>query len=137
MAEYPIGYLVKRVRLLVRQRMDRVLAEHELTAAWYEVLFHLHEGGAQSSAALARSAGVTPQTMHRQVQRLLQSGLIRPLDGPGRSIRVELTERGREAFVAARAEVLQIETDMTHGLDDGEVAELGRLLRHCERRLAG
>ncbi len=137
MAEFPIGYWVKRVRLAIRQHFDRALADHDLTAASYEALFHLATSGPCSSAALARMAGVTSQTMHRQVQMQLSSKLIRTVDGPGRAIQLELTPAGRRSFEAAQKAVMAIETQMLAGLSKREVADLGRLLAHCESQLNG
>lgn len=74
MADFPVGYLIKRIRLLIRSRLDESLAHHQLTASTNEVHFHLDQKGARGASELDRLAAVTPQTMHRQARQLLKAG---------------------------------------------------------------
>ena len=135
MGDVPVGYQLKRVRLLVRHQFDATLAALGLTAASYEVLYLLERHGQASATELSKIAGVTVQTMHRQIRQVVKLGMASPLDEPGRAVRMELTPLGRERLEAANPGVMAIESDMLNGLSQAEVGELSWLLGRCEANL--
>jgi hypothetical protein len=66
MTNYPslrTGYLIKRVELLVRTKLEAALRDLGLTTGQYAALSLLASMPETSSAQLSRAIGVTPQTM--------------------------------------------------------------------------
>ena len=70
-------YLIKRVELLVRTNLEANLRELGVTAGQYAVLSLLALMPEASSAQIARSVGVTPQTMAETITAFEREKLIR------------------------------------------------------------
>jgi DNA-binding MarR family transcriptional regulator len=85
-----IGKLVRRVRSTV--------AEHELSMSESGVLAKLDRDGAATTADLARSENMKPQSMRATLAALEERGFIARKDHPtdGRQVLIELTEQGLE-----------------------------------------
>lgn len=128
-----IGYLLKRVQLSLRSRMDRVLESKGLTTSQYSVLSNLEHDPGVSSAELARRSFVTPQTMIRIVENLETLGLIRRERHPthGRVLMASLTPAGASAVAACHAQVNGVERQMLRDLSSHERATLRDLLVRC------
>src|ERR1700753_2779334 len=102
------------------------------------LLFQLKTMGPVQADALARRLGISPQAVRQQMDRLLESGLVRYEDratGPGRPKRFwSLTEQGQARFPDSHAQ-------LTIGLIDAMRAEFGedgleRLIARREREMA-
>jgi DNA-binding MarR family transcriptional regulator len=128
-----IGYLLKRVQLSLRSRMDRVLESKGLSTSQYSVLSNLEHDPGVSSAELARRSFVTPQTMIRIVENLETLGLIRRERHPthGRVLMASLTPAGASAVAACHAQVNGVERQMLRDLSSHERATLRDLLVRC------
>jgi len=85
-----IGKLVRRVRATV--------AEHELSMSESGVLAKLDRDGAATTADLARSENMKPQSMRTTLTVLEERGFITRKAHPtdGRQVLIELTEQGLE-----------------------------------------
>jgi len=102
------------------------------------LLFQLKTMGPVQAEILARRLGISPQAVRQQMDRLLESGLVRYEDraaGPGRPKRFwSLTEQGQARFPDSHAQ-------LTLGLIDAMRAEFGeagldRLIARREREMA-
>ena len=104
-------YLLSRLNHAIRQRVDEVLREHELTAVQYTVLSLLRGREALSSAEIARRFSVTPQSMNEVIFALEGKRLIARTENPGnrRMLHVVLTAAGRRLLEACDASIDDLE----------------------------
>ena len=75
-AQRQLGYELRRAELAWRKTLEGPLRELGLTLPQYSTLRALERAPGASSAELARSALVTPQTMNALVLQLEQAELI-------------------------------------------------------------
>jgi DNA-binding MarR family transcriptional regulator len=117
--------------------MDRALRPLGLTAPQYAVLSALELDPGISSAALARAAFVTAQTMQGIVANLERAGLLKRSIDPshGRTLRGELTKQGAKTLREAHAQVKQIEVVMFGLLSPAEIEILTTRLLACTEAL--
>jgi DNA-binding MarR family transcriptional regulator len=89
-------YLLKTTELAVRSCAEVALAPFGLTPALFVVLFRLKHSEGVSSADLARTIGVRPQSIVELIRPLEQAGLIRRRQAPEhrRILRIALTTPG-------------------------------------------
>jgi DNA-binding MarR family transcriptional regulator len=132
-------YLVKRVELAIRARLDDLFRPVGLTALQYTALTVLERHDNMSSAQLARNSFVTAQSMADMIAALEGRGLIeRHRDSADRRrLVVSLTAGGRALLDRYRDEVQALEAGMIAGLSDAEVAELRTTLNICHSNLSG
>jgi DNA-binding MarR family transcriptional regulator len=133
-----LGYVLKRAQQALRTSMDEELRPLGLTSPQYAVLSALDLEPGISSAALARAAFVTPQTMHGIVANLAKEGLLRREADPehGRILRSVLTSRGAGALRRAHDVVNAVEARMTASLSREKQAELAAGLALCAESLS-
>ena len=83
----------------------RLRAEARLPLAQVTVLGRLDREGAQTTSALARAAGVRPQSMAQTVADLERAGFVSRAPDPDdrRQVLLSLTDQGRAAVAAERA----------------------------------
>lgn len=113
-----VGYALVRVAHLLSQKMDRQLADLELSANGYGVLFQLQSDPGVSSAELARRIVLTPQSVGPLLAKMARDGLVdrEQVGGPGTAIITRITAEGQRRLAAATA--------LVQGLDDELVAPL-------------
>lgn len=130
--------LIAHARLT--KRLDAELrSETELTLAWYEILLVLaqSESGRMRMAELADSLLLSRSAATRLVDRLVSRDLVKrstcPVDR--RATEVELTDRGRDAFIAAgRIHLRGIESHFGAHLSKDELATIAQaMLRVAEQ----
>src|SRR3954467_10748017 len=128
-----LTYLVKRLEMAERARMEEVLRPLGVTLHQYTALSILERREGLSSAQLARRHFVTPQAMHQLVASMEQAGLIerRPDDANRRILRAWLTERGAEVLRACHVVVDDLEAQMLSALSLAEAAVFERALEQC------
>ena len=131
-------YLVKRVELAVRARLDEIVRPAGLTAIQYTALTVLERHDDVSSAQLARHSFVTAQSMADMITTLQGRGLIeRHRDrADRRRLVVSLTAEGRMLLDRYRGEVAALEGDMIAGLSGQEIAGLRDVLNTCYDNLS-
>ena len=124
-----LSYLVRQAQLATYQGLDRTLRGFGLTPAQYTVLAILSRRG-ESSAALSRRLGVSPQSANEVVATLGAMGLLRRMAATGhrRMRRLELTLRGRNLLVQCDAEVDRFEDALFGVLASAERERLRGLL---------
>jgi DNA-binding MarR family transcriptional regulator len=107
-------YLVKRLELAIRARMDDALRPHGLTTLQFTALTALRARDGLSSAQLARRSFVTPQTMNEMVQWLERHGHIARHRDPDnrRVLLITLTPAGRNLLERCDPLVEAIESSM-------------------------
>ena len=125
-----INVQMMKVMKLHRHVADNALNKLGLYAGQEVILFKLwrHDGLTQSQ--LAEALYVEPPTITKMVQRMEASGLLerRPDVNDGRVSRVYLTDKGRELEQPVRDIWDQLETALTQGLSDVELALMSRIL---------
>jgi DNA-binding MarR family transcriptional regulator len=131
-------YLVKRVELAVRARLEEIVKPAGLTAIQYTALTVLERHDDMSSAQLARQSFVTAQSMADMITTLQGRRLIeRHRDrADRRRLVVSLTAEGRVLLDRYRDAVAALEADMTAGLSGQQTGELRALLNACYDNLS-
>jgi DNA-binding MarR family transcriptional regulator len=131
-------YLMKRVELAVRSRLDEIVRPAGLTAAQYTALTVLERHDDMSSAQLARHSFVTAQSMADMITTLEARGLIeRHRDrADRRRLVVALTAEGRVLLDRYRDEVATLEGSMLTGLSKQDTAALRSIMNTCYDNLS-
>src|SRR5215469_5392797 len=131
-------YMVKRVELAVRARLDEIVRPAGLTALQYTALTVLERHDDMSSAQLARQSFVTAQSMADMVTTLQRRGLIdRHRDrADRRRLVVSLTAEGLVLLDRYRDEVAALEAAMIAGLSGQRIGELRAVLNTCYDNLS-
>lgn len=131
-------YLVKRLEMAERARMEEVLRPHGVTLHQYTALSILERRQGLSSAQLARRHFVTPQAMNQMVAAMERDELIerRPDPANRKILRAWLTERGARVLRECHERVDALERQMLDGLAPAQVAEFQRVLERCLAALA-
>jgi DNA-binding MarR family transcriptional regulator len=133
-----LTYLVKRLEMAERARMEEVLQAHGVTLHQYTALSLLERRDGLSSAQLARRHFVTPQAMNQLVATLERDGLIRrePDTANRRILRTSLTDDGRARLAACHAAVDDLERLMLAGFTPEEERGFRAALERSLRGLA-
>jgi DNA-binding MarR family transcriptional regulator len=128
-----LTYLVKRLEMAERARMEEVLRPLGVTLHQYTALSILERREGLSSAQLARRHVVTPQAMHQLIATMERDGLIerRPDEANRRILRAWLTAHGAEVLRASHRVVDDVEGRMLSSLTSDEAVAFGRALERC------
>jgi DNA-binding MarR family transcriptional regulator len=134
-----LTYLVKRLEMAERARIEEILRPLGVTLHQYTALSILERREGLSSAQLARRHFVTPQAMHQLVASMERAGLIRrrPDEANRRILRSWLTEHGAEVLRDCHDEVDRLEARMLSALTFSEVTVFERALGQCLAALTG
>lgn len=117
---------------------DMLAAEHGLTSARWQAL------GAVALALrpltvpqIARRMGLTRQSVHSTVQRLLKDGLLElsANEDHRRSQLVHLTNQGRAVYQALEATQIQWVDQLVAGLTNSDLETAVRVMRELTRRI--
>ncbi|SNB64022.1 DNA-binding transcriptional regulator, MarR family [Arboricoccus pini] len=125
-----LGYLLRQAAGVLRLRLDRAMADLEVTLPQFAVLTMLANYPGLSNADLARLALLTPQTVSVIVANLARRGTItrRPHSIHGRIQHIDLTDEGRDVLARCRQHVRTIEQDITRDISAGDEAVIRRWL---------
>jgi len=130
MADLPAStiYLLKRAELAVRGCAEVALGAAQLTPSQYFILFLVKCGEATSSAELARSMGVLPQSMTELIAPLEKKGAIvrKPDPANNRILRIEMTAAGERWFARGTELAIRLERELLDGFDARELAAVNR-----------
>jgi len=131
-------YLVKRLELAVRARLDALLRPSGVTALQYTALTVLERHDGLSAAQLARDSFVTAQSMTDMVRALEARALIRRERNPNsrRELLIVLTGAGRELLAVHAEPVRRLEERMVAGLAGRQVDQFRNTLTHTWRELS-
>jgi DNA-binding MarR family transcriptional regulator len=128
-----LTYLVKRLEMAERARMEEVLRPLGVTLHQYTALSILERREGLSSAQLARRHVVTPQAMHQLIVTMERDRLIerRPDEANRRILRAWLTGHGSRVLRACHRAVDEVEERMLSGLTPAEGVAFGLALERC------
>jgi DNA-binding MarR family transcriptional regulator len=117
-----VGYLVWRAHLVFRRAFDDGLAELDVTMAQVGLAGELMARGPRTVADLARIIGITPQGAALAIGHLRDLGWVTESQarGRGRSILLEVTDKGRDGYLTAARIVEQVDKAVTSGMTPGE-----------------
>lgn len=132
-------YLIKQVELAVKQALDEVVAEADLTTLQYTALTVLERHPGITSAELARNSFVRAQSMAEMVTFLLGRGLItRERDEKNRKqYLLALSPQGQQVLDGLFDAVADIEAKMLEDFDAGQTEILRTYLMRCRHSLSG
>lgn len=135
--ERSVGYLVKRVQLVLRRACDAALKPTGLSMAQHVVLRSLADHPDASAAELARLCFVTRQSLADVLSSLRSAKLIELVDAPpkGRAQSLRLTRAGYGRLKHSTEAVATVESNMTQGMSATTRRELGVLLTSCAENL--
>src|SRR3954470_23589298 len=128
-----LTYLVKRLEMAERARMEEVLRPLGVTLHQYTAMSILERREGLSSAQLARRHVVSPQAMHQLIASMERDKLIerRPDAANRRILRIWLTEHGVAALRDSHAAVDAVEERMLSALTAEEAATFARAVERC------
>jgi DNA-binding MarR family transcriptional regulator len=128
--EEQVGVMIRRVRRVIGERANAV--HPELQGSTYLMLSWLQTHGPVRASAMAEAFGIDKGAISRQVQHLVELGLVDrtpdPDDGRASLVEVSAVARERLAVVAAARRVW-----LDERLDDLEDAELATFVRLLSR----
>src|SRR5829696_6852346 len=129
-AEESLGLLLSRVAKELNRAFDDVLVAAGGSTPIWQVLHALAAGDHRTQADLAIAIGVRQPTLTHHLDAMERGGLVtrEREDGNRRVQRVTVTESGRQLFLRLRRAAASFDGRLRAGLDDGDVAELRRLL---------
>lgn len=128
-----LGSHIKAAEQALMTAKSEVLRPFDLTVAQFAALIALYYVPGQSSAQLARTAAVTPQTMAQILAKLEQKNLIErePSKLHNKVLVIRLTQAGEELALRADVETRGIEQRLADAFAESERAQLRILLRRA------
>ena len=125
-----LSLLIGRVAKELSRAFDDVLVAAGGSSPTWQVLRALSTGDHRTQAELAAAIGVRQPTLTHHLDALERAGLVnREREAANRRVqRVTVTESGRQLFLRLRRAAASFDGRLRAGLDDGDVAELRRLL---------
>ncbi|MDR3519082.1 MAG: MarR family winged helix-turn-helix transcriptional regulator [Azospirillaceae bacterium] len=117
-----LGYLLRQAAGAYRLRMERALADIQVTPPQFSVLTMLAAYPGHSNADLARLALLTPQTVSVIIANLQRRGAVvrRPHEVHGRIQHIDLSDSGAALLAACRARAHAVEQELTTRLPPAE-----------------
>ena len=130
-----LGYLLRQAAGAHRLRVERALADLDVTPPQFATMTMVKAYPGQSSADIARLALLTPQTVSVIIANLERAGSIRrrPHRVHGRILQIELSESGLALLDQCRERVHAIERELTEGLSEAEERAIRRWLVQLAR----
>jgi len=125
-----LGYLLRQAAGAHRLRMERALADIQVTPPQFSVLTMLAAYPGHSNADLARLALLTPQTVSVIVANLERMGAVvrRPHEVHGRIQHIDLSPSGEALLAECRARAHAVEHELTVQLPAAEEQAIRRWL---------
>ena len=91
-----IGLSVQRLQMRHHRALNTALAPLRISLVQWEALRHLAQNPGASLHDLARLTFQSDQAFGTLAGRMIDRGLIERIPGPGRAVRHQLTDKGRE-----------------------------------------
>lgn len=126
--EREVGVMVRRIRRLLGERARTV--HPDLQSPTYLLLSWIHQHGPARASAVAEAFGIDKGAISRQVQHLLELGLLDRAPDPddGRATLLSVTEQARARLVeVSQASRLWLDEQLSD-LPDAELADFVRML---------
>ncbi len=130
-------YLVISLQHRLRQVIDHVLADLDLTVTQSTLLYATRHGHDISASKLAQWLSLSRQAMTKVVLSLEKRGLIERLPhvSHGRILEIALTEQGKAVADLCEARIRATGQQFMRGLDQQEQHLLVDLLLRCQQNL--
>jgi MarR family transcriptional regulator for hemolysin len=125
-----LSLLIGRVAKELSREFDDVLVAAGGSTPTWQVLRALSAGNHRTQADLAAAIGVRQPTLTHHLDALERAGLVtrERADTNRRVQRVTVTKSGEHLFLRLRRAAASFDGRLRAGLDDGDVADLRRLL---------
>jgi DNA-binding MarR family transcriptional regulator len=125
-----VGRLLKRAEQALLKAKNAVLKPIGLTLAQYVTLVELERQQGVAAATLARACLISPQAMMILLKTMEQQGLISRLPHARHAnvLELRITEVGREALHAARAQIDPVERRILDAFSVKDLATFRSLL---------
>lgn len=125
-----LGYLLRQAAGGFRLRLERDLADLDVTQPQFVVMTMIAAYPGVSNADLARLAMQTPQTLSTIIANLLRAGVVsrRPHAVHGRIQQLQMTEAGTRLLAQCRNRVARLEAELQGDLSAAEEQTLRRWL---------
>ena len=123
-----VALSIKRVQSRHHRALDAALTSLGLSLVQWDALRHLDRTPEASLHDLAQLTFQSDQAFGTLATRLADRGLVERVAGPGRAVRLVMTDRGRDALTRAADVVDGVLAESFAGLTPGQVEELGDLV---------
>jgi DNA-binding MarR family transcriptional regulator len=125
-----LGYLLRQAFAAHRIKLDRALADLEVTQPQFLVLTMLAAYPGASNADLARLTLLTPQTVNVIVTNLERAAALArtPHAIHGRILQLDLTEKGKRLLQEGRERARNVERELAQALSSNEEKLIRRWL---------
>ncbi|RWP66362.1 MarR family transcriptional regulator [Mesorhizobium sp.] len=126
-----LPYLLNRADVRIGDLFSQRLAEYDLTLPMYRAMAVLRQEGPQRLSDLSAMITVEISTVSRLVTTLKRRGLLsrERLEDNGRTVRIDLTEAGRQLVEELMPIAADFEAIGTGTFSDSEIAWLKKALR--------
>jgi len=137
-ATEPIGLQLTRTSKVVSRAFDAALSEAGGTLPMWLVLMSLKRQEHTAQRQIAEAVGIEGPTLTHHLNRMEADGYVtRTRDPQNRRVhRVELTERGEQAFHRLLTVVIAFDQRLRAGFTDEELATLAALLSKLRANVA-
>ena len=125
-----LGFLLYRVGVQVAQTYGERIRPLGFSPVEVGLMTHLASGGEDHVRAIARTLGVSPQTIVNVSNRLEGRGFLtrRKSETDQRVIRVKMTDKGFASLVKVDEAVTLLDRDITRRMGEENVQEITRSL---------
>ncbi|SDP42108.1 DNA-binding transcriptional regulator, MarR family [Klenkia soli] len=128
-----VALSIKRVQSRHHRTLDAALTSLGLSLVQWDALRHLDRNPDASLHDLAQLTFQSDQAFGTLTQRLTDRGLVERVPGPGRAVRLVMTDRGRDALIRAAGVVDGVLAESFAGLTPRQVDQLGELVERLLR----
>ena len=131
--ENSVGYLVKRLSMVVSRELDRRMEVLGLTDAQWKPLLGLQQGVGKTAADLARAACHDTGAVTRLLDRLESKDLIRRVrsEEDRRVVNLELTPEGSQVAAEVPKVIANLANQMLEGFSEEEFHQFQDYLRRA------
>jgi len=128
-----VGYLVKRLSLVITRELDRRMEVLGLTDAQWKPLLGLQQGVGKTAADLARAACHDTGAVTRLLDRLESKALIRRVrsEEDRRVVNLELTDAGSQVAEEVPKVIAHLANQMLEGFSEAEFRQFKDLLKRA------
>ena len=133
--EAEMATLIRRIRRVITERAREV--HEELQPAAYFILANLVEHGPKRASALVEEFGIDKGAISRQVQQLVDLGLVERTPDPadGRAMMLGVTDEGRSRLTDTSRQRRKLLDERLSGWSDDELAVFVTALGRYNRTL--
>lgn len=136
--EESVGFMITRLRSALFATVDREVAPWGVSSAQAAILIYIAHGRGNRAADIARDYSYDTGSMTRMIDRLVKKGLLRRVrdSGDRRSMRLELTAKGRKLTERLPAVAARTLNGLLKGFSRSELDQLkgllGRMLANAD-----